>query len=68
MKRLSSDPQEAVTASGSGLALDPVAAVDISGAVVPCQEAAVIRTARAANRSLTLLVTVTEVSPPDAIK
>ena len=66
MNRLSAEPQEAVTLSGFGVVLVPVAVVEISGGVVPCHEAAVIRRAMAENRSATVFVTVS-VSPPAAI-
>ena len=68
INRLSAAPQEAVTESGSGFWLEPVVPVDTTGAVVPCHDAAEMRIAMAANRSVTLFVTVTLVSPPVAIK
>jgi hypothetical protein len=68
IKRLSADPQDAVTESGLGLALAPTAPLEISGGVVPCQLAALIRIAIAVKRSFLVVVTVTLVSPPDAIR
>ena len=68
IQRLSSTPHDAVRLSGSGVVLVPVAPVDISGGVVPCQFAAAIRIAIALNLSVTAFVTVTDVSPPLAIR
>jgi hypothetical protein len=58
MKRLSSEPQEAVTESGSGPVPVPVAPLDTSGGVVPCQVLDEILIAMASYRSLMLLLTV----------
>src|SRR3989344_2594960 len=68
INRLSADPHEGVTTSGSGVVLLPLAPVEISGGVVPCHDEAEMRTAMAANRSETSFVTVTLVSPPLAIR
>jgi hypothetical protein len=54
-QRVSADPHEGVRFAGSGFALVPVAAAEISGAEVPCHVR--MRMAMAANRSDALFVT-----------
>jgi hypothetical protein len=68
MNKLSSEPHDAVTASGFGFALVLVAPVEISGGVVPCHDDEEMRTATAENLSLTLFVLVTHVIVPVAMR
>jgi len=66
--KVSAAPQDGVSVPQSGLVLEPVTSLPISGGVVPCQDAAEIRIAIAVNRSLMLLVTTTLASAPAAIR